>query len=256
MAPTQTIEVIAPSDLAGGYEFTVQVGGKSFLVQVPNEGVKEGQVFRAAIMEQTLEKSPSVLSDDPHRIPRGRWRDGCLACCRNGCCHPVCCLATFCHPIVLGQVMTRMQLDPLAIPYSNKYRPNWSAFRIMLLVFICFFAFDRSLHVFLKSQAKHSKDAAGFVFVQTLRLLARFSYGCYIWFCLWKTRGVIRQRYQIPPSCVEDSCGRIEDAACAFCFPCCTVAQLSRHTADFSTYHSACCTETGLPERAPSVVVG
>lgn len=154
--------------------------------------------------------------------------------------------------------MTRMQLDPLAVPYS-KYRPYWSAFKVMLVVFVTWVAFDRAFSVLLAPNIDPHKNRepipTGIVFAMTLRSLLRLCFGVYVWFCLWKTRGIVRQRYQIPPSCVEDSCGRLEDAACAFCVPCCTVAQLSRHTADFGTYHGACCSETGLPPRAPAVRV-
>jgi hypothetical protein len=32
------------------------------------------------------------------------------------------------------------------------------------------------------------------------------------------------------------------------------VAQMMRHTTDYDTYHSSCCSETGVPSNVPSIV--
>jgi Cys-rich protein (TIGR01571 family) len=60
------------------------------------------------------------------------------------------------------------------------------------------------------------------------------------------TRASIREKYMIR----EHRCYDLEDCICAtFCMPC-TICQMARHTADYTKYEAACCTETGLDEGA------
>eukprot|EP00804_Cyclotella_cryptica_P003079 CCRYP_006066-RA/>CCRYP_006066-RA protein AED:0.38 eAED:0.37 QI:0/0/0/1/0.33/0.25/4/0/192 len=68
-----------------------------------------------------------------------------------------------------------------------------------------------------------------------------------IWL-LCKTHGHIRNKYKIP------SAHGCEDCCCAFWCTCCTVAQMAWHTGDYETYQGMCCSETGLPPDAPSIV--
>lgn len=42
-------------------------------------------------------------------------------------------------------------------------------------------------------------------------------------------------------------------SCCAFWCTCCTIAQISRHTADYEHYPAFCCTESGLAENAPAI---
>jgi len=66
-AAQRTVDVIAPSDLPGGYQFFVDAGGsKSVLVQVPAGGVRAAQRFSATVLEEVDRGS--------HNIPLGKWR--------------------------------------------------------------------------------------------------------------------------------------------------------------------------------------
>lgn len=69
-------------------------------------------------------------------------------------------------------------------------------------------------------------------------------------FLVAKTRKHIREKYSIP----EKQCKGCEDYCCSLWCTCCTVAQMARHTADYETYAGLCCSETGIPPRAPSIV--
>jgi Cys-rich protein (TIGR01571 family) len=56
------------------------------------------------------------------------------------------------------------------------------------------------------------------------------------------TRATIRREYGIS----ESRCRGCEDSCMAVFCTCCTIGQMGRHTADYETYRSYCCTDTGL----------
>jgi hypothetical protein len=64
---------------------------------------------------------------------------------------------------------------------------------------------------------------------------------------LIRVRGQVREKYGIPAQGNEDVC-------CSLFCPCFVAAQMLRHTTDYDTYPSTCCTETGIPPHAPSIV--
>jgi Cys-rich protein (TIGR01571 family) len=64
---------------------------------------------------------------------------------------------------------------------------------------------------------------------------------------VWYMRHHIRKKYSIPG-------GHCQDCCCAFFCSSCSIAQMMRHTADYDIYVSKCCTETGVPNHAPSIV--
>jgi Cys-rich protein (TIGR01571 family) len=64
---------------------------------------------------------------------------------------------------------------------------------------------------------------------------------------VWYLRNRIRSRYSIQGGCCQDF-------LCAICCNPCTIAQMMRHTTDYDTYVSKCCTATGVPNYAPSIV--
>jgi len=77
-----------------------------------------------------------------------------------------------------------------------------------------------------------------------------FFFGIFIITLVAKLRNRIRSKYGIP----EEQCAGCEDCCCSFWCNCCTVAQMARHTADYDTYAGLCCSETGMPPHAPSIV--
>ena len=63
-------------------------------------------------------------------------------------------------------------------------------------------------------------------------------------FVAQSTRSSIREKFMIR----EERCYDLEDVMCAStCLPC-TVAQMSRHTANYDDYEAVCCSKTGLPD--------
>jgi hypothetical protein len=97
---------------------------------------------------------------------------------------------------------------------------------------------------YMSPEKKKSLPGGIYLFMEARSLLGWTCFG-YIWFCVWRTRAFIRERYRIHPSCCNPGCGPLEDACCAFWFSSCVVAQMSRHTADYHTYQASCC--SGLP---------
>lgn len=72
------VDVVAPADLPGGYQFEAEIEGQRFLATVPAGGVQEGETFTCYMRELD-----SVAVD----IPVGNWKDGAQDICKYGCCH-------------------------------------------------------------------------------------------------------------------------------------------------------------------------
>lgn len=73
------VHVTAPSDLPQGYTFEAFLNGdpnRTFSVEVPEGGVKEGQVFLAPV--------PSTMKGEHLEVPVGAWKDGLFGCCNAG----------------------------------------------------------------------------------------------------------------------------------------------------------------------------
>jgi Cys-rich protein (TIGR01571 family) len=229
---TGTVEVVAPSNLDGGYEFFVNAGDKtSYKVRVPDGGVKSGERFHAVIVSQAMS------SGGPHAIPSGRWRDGLCDCFTFGLFHPLCCLAFWCTPCALGQVLHRNKLNALGGAWSDDAQAAaTSAFKILFAVAVISYILQVSL------------SAAGLPNLSSLVNMIVFI------FCVVVTvrlRGHVRRKYAVPES---TSCKGFEDCCCSFwCLPC-TICQVSRHTADFRNHKAGCCSDNGLGPEAPDVV--
>jgi hypothetical protein len=79
-------DVVAPSDLPGGYMFEAQLGTTKFLATVPPGGVVRGQRFVSPMrMLETIQIS----------VPLGSWRDSAAECFNNGIFHPLFCNTIF-----------------------------------------------------------------------------------------------------------------------------------------------------------------
>merc|ERR1740139_267207 len=66
---------------------------------------------------------------------------------------------------------------------------------------------------------------------------------CYFLYQLIKTRAKMKKMYYIPENCFCENA-----LASIFCTSC-ALSQMGRHTADYDTYNSYCCTDTGLPSQ-------
>lgn len=73
-------DVVAPSDLPGGYMFEAQLGERKFLATVPPGGVNKGQRFVSTMKELETIQIP---------VPFGGWRDETCDCFSHGIFHPL-----------------------------------------------------------------------------------------------------------------------------------------------------------------------
>ena len=225
-------DVVAPSDLPGGYMFEAQLGSRKFLATVPPGGVTKGQRFVSTMRELETIEIP---------VPLGAWRDGGRECLRDGIFHPLFLNTLFLPCISLGQIMTRTGLDWQGNP-ANRLVSSLSCANMTVL--LTFWAAMNASALFMYRVAWVRGMELGTNYYAPL---ACFNFFVLVWMILLtkKVRESIRNKYQIP----EDHCEGIEDCCCAmFCMPC-TICQMGRHTADFDTYRATWCTKTGLPRQ-------
>ena len=263
-APPSMVEIVAPADMPAGYQFRVHVHGRPYLVQVPEGGVTQNQTFQAAVVVVEEE-----LLSVGHSIPVGEWRDGTWNCCRHGCCHPQLCLTIWMTPLALGQILTRLRLDWLAspLPQTKDVKPRqqpelWTAFRVLLLVFIGYQFLDTFFYYLTYDyiQGRYDAESGRVIYpdevpgwanaMDALRGALTVAYLLLILCITIRTRAAIRSRYAIP----ETNCVGCEDLCCSLFCCGCTICQMARHTADYDTYPSSCCTETGLDYASPQIV--
>lgn len=94
------------------------------------------------------------------------------------------------------------------------------------------------------------------LFNQWVRSMFHYIYWGTTTAVLTNLRRYVRQKYAIPPSecCKNSGLEELEDCCCSCWCPCFTSAQMLRHTTDYDVYPATCCTETGIPPHAPSIV--
>jgi len=234
----ETVQIVAPSTLAGGYTFETDVNGQTMTVQVPKEGVVEGQTFTATVV--SVSPKSYALSDN---APTGKWRDGLCGCCKYGPLHPLFLMACCFPQILVSQVMTRMKLnyrgEPAAYDEWNK------TFRNVWLISILYYVLNSltTPDVKLDENGYPVPDTIDPT-VGTVNNVISCIFALYVWYILYTTRVRIRERYNIP----EERCAGCEDMVCTICCGCCTAAQMANHTADYDVIRATCCTKTGLPE--------
>ena len=260
------VEVIAPANLEGGYRFHVNTGeGRTLQVEVPQGGVQEGQRFAAWVVDDVEGLQQLV---QPHDNAALRWRDGFFECCRYGFCHPMCCLAFWCAPCVLGQVMTRAKLTILGNPKasSNNEKTFWTPFKILFAL--------TALYIFIRgttqtvidytvdfddddengnsTQGRDSDDdedsyPAWAEAIFFFRFLIFTAFSIFTLVLIIKTRRYLRHKDHIP----AENCGKVEDCCVSFWCPWCTICHMARHTTNYDQVDARCCTDTGLPADAP-----
>jgi len=246
-----SIEVVSPATLPEGYKFDAQMGETTLTVTVPKGGVEEGQKFSVPFPQGSTSVDESLLH---HRInvPVGQWKDGFFSCFRNGLCHAMLCNSFFCPLVANAQIMTRLQLNWNTKPGNQMETQR--TFPIILYIVISFFILDRILiysELALLSSAGYGELTAGSMILACIRNIIELIYLVYQVYTIMQTRKFLRSKYAIPSVyCSENT----EDFCCALCCSCLTVAQMGRHTTDYDTYHSTCCTKTGLPEHISAII--
>lgn len=213
---SKTVAVVAPSNLEAGYQFQATAEGKTFMVTVPEGGVKEGEQFQVPFPDDTM----ATAGMDKDAV-KGKWKVGLFDSCNvaAGYWWMACC----CSPILMAQVMQRLGLNAIGSKSSLPDPTKGSACMIIsVITVIC------SLVYFLR-----------------VPLLI------YIVVIGTRYRMYMRRKYDIP----TDNCGDgVEDCCCVFWCSCCVACQTHKHTHDDIKYPYSCFAPTGLAEDAPSVV--
>jgi Cys-rich protein (TIGR01571 family) len=225
------VDVVAPADLPGGYNFEAEVEGQRFLATVPAGGVKEGETFTCYMRQ---------LDSMASETPIGYWRDGICGLCSFGCCHPVVWNSILCPLVALAQVQYRANLDFLGRP--NLFygaAPN----RAMMVTIILFWIVINAM-LLLGYNIKWSQNMDLTIADWTSLAVINGAYLCFIVFVTQSTRSSLRDKYLIR----EQACNDLEDLCCATCCLPCSISQMSRHTGNYDEYEAVCCSRTGLPD--------
>jgi Cys-rich protein (TIGR01571 family) len=231
----------------------------------PKTGVQKGDLFHAEVVRKIDVKSDKAVAAmvmDPsvgvpgnlHDVPTGRWRDGLCDCCIHGCCHALCCLAFWCRPIALGQVMYRMNLSLWGNSVAPGNNQSISPFKFMVALVAVYFIITNSIAQAFPPPPPNPDgtitfDSAFRIQRGVINGLA-LTFGLFLLVLTVKTRAYIRRTYSIP----ESSCVGCEDVCCSLLCGSCVVAQMARHTVDYTKHHPSCCTDTGLDEIAPPMI--
>ena len=283
------VRLIAPTDLAGRYEFPVRLehdAGRVYMVQVPLQGVQQGQSFVAdatlvvqqerdanAVQEEEEKEDDDAnntdihvvtqemaTAADPHHIPYGKFRDGVCSCTKLGWRHPWCWFGCCCFSCALGQILWRFRLNVWGRPLPAQYNGKWTTFQLLTVASFYYHIVNYLLGSLFDSyraddDLENSQDVDDYSDAQesftlsldVLNQVISAIFWLYIVIILCRTRRWIRRRYNI----AGNACG---DCCCALCCTCCVVCQLGRHTAHYEEYPVHCCTDTGLARGAPEIV--
>eukprot|EP00549_Striatella_unipunctata_P002381 CAMPEP_0118705752 /NCGR_PEP_ID=MMETSP0800-20121206/20065_1 /TAXON_ID=210618 ORGANISM="Striatella unipunctata, Strain CCMP2910" /NCGR_SAMPLE_ID=MMETSP0800 /ASSEMBLY_ACC=CAM_ASM_000638 /LENGTH=304 /DNA_ID=CAMNT_0006607987 /DNA_START=91 /DNA_END=1005 /DNA_ORIENTATION=+ len=265
---TPIVEVVAPSDLAEGYELQVTVNGAVTKIKVPQGGVVKGQRFSAPLptAERPILSSPELVPPPSSNssIPVGHWRDDTFDCFKYGFFHAHLWNAMCCTPILLAQLMTRLQLDVLGRP--RDIASTTGTFQKILAVVVVFWT-SRILLAWIISATTitvvmQSYDSNNNEFVDNeigtkgsgdlfrmIRDVSNVTYAICVVLVLMNIRKHVRRKFAIPESSFFPK--GLEDILCSlFCMGC-TAAQIARHNDE---QPAGCCTENGINEKQHMIV--
>lgn len=245
------VDVVAPADLPGGYQFEAELNGKRFLATVPHGGVQKGRTFYCY-----------MIPTDDSKILEGAWKDSPLDMFKFGYKHPMALNSLLCPLLGLSQVMERTGLDitgkkaPSDTPQLPLYTPRGMALS-MIFVWVglnitILSGLEIKNHVYLSISLADKFSL----------FLVNFSILAFTVYATINTRNYIMERYRIP---VNEQCSRIDSVLqrygvpinragsrietifSAIFFPL-TIAQMGRHTAPYEAYEGVCCHPTGVVE--------
>lgn len=268
-ASGSTIRVVAPATLQEGYQFDVLLhNAQPYTITVPKGGVRAGQEFEIPIEQYTFssDNDEEVGDDDcdaggdvgnggdtknidgeeehEHDDPaskdnnnfgkvHGRWRRSLCSCC------DVLTQATFwmgfvCTPILMAQLMTRLGLD-----WKGRECPDEE---------------ERALTYNRIIMAAIAVLLLGYIPGIGAVIMLLFWLFVVVWIGT-NARGVVRRRYRIPATCCAGCCdGQLSDCLCMLVCGCCSTIQMARQTHDDHEFPGYCCTTSGLPPDAPTLV--
>jgi len=250
-ADATTVEMVAPADLRAGFQFTAQLDGQPIQVEVPYS-VREGQIFHANVIARkgTRDGGSMDIQDGPgsENFLVGRWRDSTCDLFH------LCFLAVCCVPVLLGQVLTRLNLNLLGRPRRGRLASGITAFKVLFILNLMIQVLGRYMQFQQLSNALASfplpaEKPTGYVSIQTLFFIVLL----YLTYLTFAMRQYVRERYRIPVECCCNGC--CEDFWCACCCMSCAVMQMACHTRNTATQNIMCCTETGLQDKKSGPVI-
>ncbi|GKY95643.1 hypothetical protein MPSEU_000525500 [Mayamaea pseudoterrestris] len=237
---TPLLSVIAPATLPEGYEFETIVGNARYMVTVPPGGVEIGQKFEVPLPSRMVASAATIA------IPVGHWRDSLFGCFSHGPCHPHLWTGLCCGLLAAGQVIRRLKLTAWGKPGS--VGQTEIAFKVIFMALVVYLTIYIGLYLVLLALAPNAQvPTNAYMAIFYIRSIWHYLYMIALTIVLFNLRGYVRRKYAIPGSETEDCC-------CSCWCPCLVATQLMRHTTDYDTYPSLCCSETGLPKHAPEIV--
>lgn len=225
------VDVVAPSDLPGGYQFEAELNGKRFIATVPLGGVQKGKTFYC-YMEET----------DDANIIVGRWKDSPTDLFKYGTKHPMVLTSLLCPLLALAQVMDRVGLDITGKKASRDTPQHgiWSPRGLALSMLFVWAGLNVTIITgFEFKLARYLTLSVADFFSLILVNVSLFAFTIY---ATINTRNYIMQRFQIP---VGRFGSHIETLLSAIFFPV-SIAQMGRHTASYESQKGACCHPTGI----------
>lgn len=199
------------------------------------------------------ELSPSNKSKST--VPVGHWRDGLWDVCSHGPAHGSSWTACCCVPIAAAQVISRLHLTAWGRPHAVTHQRT-AIFRIIVASVASFWCTRVLLFLIIaildpntdRDRAEWVEPGEAYYALCAFDDLLAYVYMVLCVVQLRNVRSYVRTAYAIPGS-------NAADVGCSVVCPCFVAAQLLRHTADYDTVSSqCCCSETGLPVNAPSIV--
>jgi Cys-rich protein (TIGR01571 family) len=225
---SETVRVVAPATLEEGFSFEATVDGQTFVVIVPEGGIKEGQEFE---VPYPVKETPTMEEEDEYstatQLPRGTWRTTLFSCC-DVVTQATFWMAFFCSPIFLAQIMTRLKLSSRGRDEGPEEASMTFNRVAMTLVVTLFFAY-----------------------IPTVGPFVSILYIVYMLFVGMRTRKYMRSKYDIAP--ITFFGDYAEDFCCMVWCCCCSTIQMARHTHDDKEYPGLCCTTNGLEIDAPEI---
>jgi Cys-rich protein (TIGR01571 family) len=153
-----------------------------------------------------------------------------------------------------GQVISRLKLNIWGKPTTN-HNESVGAYQKLFAITLIYLSVSFLLNTILApyNDPSRAMTPPPFMFsLQVLNSIIHYAYLGLLIAVLWNLRSYIRQKYAIPE---DETCSSgCEDLLCAVCCAHLSVAQMMRHTTDYETYNSTCCTPTGVAAHVPSIV--
>jgi hypothetical protein len=147
--------------------------------------------------------------------------------------------------------MTRMHLDWKGVHIGRK-PVGWTPFKIMMLATVTFVVADNVLSIIISPYVTSTEQVipGWAIGMLALRGLCRCIFLAYFMFVMVRTRAHIRKTYSIR----TQRCPGYYDCSLSVLFPCCSIAQMARHTINYRHTTAACCSETGIHAKQSSMV--